>query len=205
MKKLTREFYARPTLEVARDLLGKYLVHHIDKVEYIAKIVETEAYIADIDKASHAYNNRVTPRTKTLYSRPGTAYVYIIYGMYHCLNTVTEIEGKASGVLIRAVEPIKGIEKMVENRYKKSLDEINKRQIYNLTSGPGKLTMAMKITKDRNNNIDLCGDKLYIMESDEKEDFEIVTTTRINIDYAEEAVDFPWRFYIKDNPYVSKK
>jgi len=204
MQKLPREFYNRPTLEVSRDLLGKYLVHQIGGNKYMAKIVEVEAYIGDIDKACHAYNNKVTPRTKVLYKLPGTAYVYLIYGMYYCFNIVTEEEGRAAAVLIRAVEPIEGIEKMVENRYKKTIKEINKKQIFNLTSGPGKLCMAMNITKE-NNKMDLCGDDIYITEGREKEKIGIITTKRINIDYAEEAVDFPWRFYIKDNPYISKK
>lgn len=204
MQKLPREFYNRPTLEVSKDLLGKYLVHQIGGNKYMAKIVEVEAYIGDIDKACHAYNNKVTPRTKVLYKLPGTAYVYLIYGMYYCFNIVTEEEGRAAAVLIRAVEPIEGIEKMVENRYKKTIKEINKKQIFNLTSGPGKLCMAMNITKE-NNKMDLCGDDIYITEGREKEKIGIITTKRINIDYAEEAVDFPWRFYIKDNPYISKK
>ena len=204
MQKLPREFYNRPTLEVSRDLLGKYLVHQIGGNKYMAKIVEVEAYIGDIDKACHAYNNKVTPRTKVLYKLPGTAYVYLIYGMYYCFNIVTEEEGRAAAVLIRAVEPIEGIEKMVENRYKKTIKEINKKQIFNLTSGPGKLCMAMNITKE-NNKMDLCGDDIYITEGREKQKIGIITTKRINIDYAEEAVDFPWRFYIKDNPYISKK
>lgn len=204
MKKLSKKFYNRPTLEVSKDLLGKYLVHHVGTDEYMSKIVEVEAYIGDIDKACHAYNNKVTPRTKVLYKAPGTAYVYLIYGMYYCFNVVTEEEGKAAAVLIRAVEPIYGMEKMAENRYKKKINEISKKQIINLTSGPGKLCMAMNITKE-NNEMNLCGENLYITENKEKEEFHIITTTRINIDYAEEAIDFPWRFYIKDNPYVSKK
>ena len=204
MQKLSREFYNRPTLEVSKDLLGKYLVHRTGGNKYIAKIVEVEAYIGDIDKACHAYKNKVTPRTKVLYNLPGTAYVYLIYGMYYCFNIVTEEEGRAAAVLVRAVEPIEGIERMAENRYKKPIKKINKKQILNLTSGPGKLCMAMNITKE-NNEMDLCGDDIYITEGRQKEKIDVITTKRINIDYAEEAVDFPWRFYIKDNPFISKK
>lgn len=204
MKKLSRDFYNRDTLEVAKDLLGKYLVHDLEEGRLVSKIVEVEAYIGDIDKACHAYNNRVTSRTKVLYGSPGIAYVYLIYGMYYCFNVVTEREGKAAAVLVRAVEPIEGIEKMVVNRYNKEIKEIKKRQLINLTNGPGKLCMAMDITKN-NNEMDLCGEQLYLIEEREKKEFEIVTTTRINIDYAEEAIDFPWRFYIKDHPFVSKK
>lgn len=204
MKKLSRDFYDRDTLEVSKDLLGKYQIHHTEGERLVAKIVEVEAYIGDIDKACHAYNNRVTNRTKVLYGSPGIAYVYLIYGMYYCFNVVTEKNGKAAAVLVRAIEPIEGIEKMVGNRYGKKLEEISKKQIVNLTNGPGKLCIAMGITKDHN-EMDLCGEKLYIAEAEEKIKHPIVTTNRINIDYAEEAIDFPWRYYIKDNPYVSKK
>ncbi|AOY76292.1 DNA-3-methyladenine glycosylase [Clostridium formicaceticum] len=204
MKKLTKAFYHRPTLEVSKDLLGKFLVHQIGVDRYVGKIVEVEAYIGEIDKACHAYNNKVTNRTKVLYDPPGTAYVYLIYGMYYCFNVVTEEAGKAAAVLIRAVEPIEGLEKMVENRYKKKINEITKKQLINLTNGPGKLCMAMNITKN-NNGMDLFNDELYIIEDKETSSFDTMTTTRINIDYAEEAIDFPWRFYIKDSSYVSKK
>ena len=204
MKKLSRDFYNRDTLEVAKDLLGKYLIHHIKDKRLVSKIVETEAYIGAIDKACHAYNNRVTDRTKILYEAPGIAYVYLIYGMYYCFNVVTEEKGKAAAVLVRAVEPVEGIEEMIKNRYKKKLDEISKKQFINLANGPGKLCMAMGINKE-NNGIDLCKDQLYIADREEGMDFSIVTTTRINIDYAEEAISFPWRYYIEDSAYVSKK
>ncbi|MCC5910906.1 MAG: DNA-3-methyladenine glycosylase [Clostridiaceae bacterium] len=202
MKKLARDFYTRPTVEVAKDLLGKYLVHNTKGEKLIGKIVETEAYVGDIDKACHAYKNKITNRTKVLFGVAGIAYVYLIYGMYYCFNVVTEEEGKGAAVLIRAIEPVTGLESMIENRYKKTPQEINKRQQANLTNGPGKLCMAMDITKEDNEANLLC-EKLYITEGTE-EDFDIISTTRINIDYAEEAVDFPWRFYIKDNSYISK-
>lgn len=204
MKKLSRDFYNRDTLEVSKDLLGKLLIHHTEGDRLVARIVEVEAYIGDIDKACHAYNNRMTNRTKVLFGPPGIAYVYLIYGMYYCFNVVTEEKDKAAAILVRAIEPMEAIEKMAANRYQKRLGEISKKQQINLTNGPGKLCIAMGITKEQN-EMDLCGDKLYIAEAQEKQSYQIVTTTRINIDYAEEAIDFPWRYYIKDNPYVSKK
>ena len=163
-QRLTREFYARETLQVARELLGKILVHEVDGVNVSGKIVETEAYIGSIDKACHAYGGKMTPRLTTLYGRPGIAYVYFIYGMYHCFNVITKEEGSPEGVLIRAVEPIDGLEVMSNLRFKKTYNELTKAQIKNLTSGPSKLCIAMNINKD-NNNQDLCTTKLYIEDS----------------------------------------
>lgn len=205
--KLKREFYNRYTLDVAKDLLGKKLVHYINGEKLIGKIVEVEAYIGEIDKAAHCYNNKITKRTKVMFGEPGYAYVYLIYGMYNCMNIVTEQKGQAAAVLIRAVEPIKGINIMAYNRYNKLLKDLTKKHIINLTNGPGKLSMAMSITKEINNNMDLCGNNLWVEDNhdDDKFEFEIITTKRINIDYAEEAIDFPWRFYIKDNTFVSRK
>ena len=203
--KLKRKFYNRPTLDVARDLLGKNLVHYIDGKKLVGRIVEAEAYIGNIDKAAHSYNNRKTRRNEVMFGPPGHAYVYLIYGMYNCINAVTQNEGEGTAALIRAVEPVENVEIMAYNRYNKSVEELKKGQVFNLTSGPGKLCMAMGITGKNNNGMDLCGDTLWIEEAVENETFEIVATTRVNIDYAEEAIHFPWRFYIKDNPFVSKK
>lgn len=203
--KLKRKFYNRPTLDVAKDLLGKKLVHYINGKRLVGKIVEVEAYIGSIDKAAHSYNNRRTKRSETMFGPPGYAYVYLIYGMYNCINVVTQNEGEGTAVLIRAVEPVENIETMAYNRYNRPIESLKKRQIINLTDGPGKLCMAMGITKAANNGMDLCGNILWIEKAAEDRTFEIVRTTRVNIDYAEEAVHFPWRFYIKDNPFVSRK
>lgn len=202
--KIERKFYERSALEVAKDLLGKIIVHKVEGIALKGKIVETEAYIGAIDKASHAYGGKKTERVMPLYGRPGTAYVYLIYGMYHCFNVITKVEGEAEGVLIRAIEPLQGKEKMLYLRYKKPVSEISKTQFKNLTTGPGKLCIALNINKN-NNEEDLCGEgDLYIEYSNEKK-FNIVESKRIGIDYAEEAKDFLWRFYIEDNPWVSKK
>lgn len=191
-------------MTVAKELLGKLLVHVTDGEELVGKIVEVEAYMGPHDKAAHSYNNRRTERNEVMYGPPGYAYVYIIYGMYDCMNVVVEEVGKPQAVLIRAVEPVKGQEKMAQLRFGKAYGELAKQQIKGLTNGPGKLCMALNITRKQNGQ-DLLGDKIYILEDEVQHKFQMVETTRINIDYAEEAVHYPWRFYIKDNPYVSKK
>jgi DNA-3-methyladenine glycosylase len=202
--KLDQEFYARETLQVAKELLGKVLVHEINGVKIKGRIVETEAYIGSIDKACHAFGGKRTPRTEPLYGKPGIAYVYFIYGMYHCFNVITMEEGSPEGILIRAIEPMGGLEEMAKLRFGKSYNELTKTQIKNLTSGPSKLCIAFSIDKECNKQ-DLCSSNLYIEDCDEIDKFEIIETKRIGIDYAEEAKDFLWRFYVKDNPWVSAK
>ena len=139
MELLPRAFYDRDTLEVARDLLGKYLVHRVDGTELVVRITETEAYIGAVDKACHAYGGRRTTRTETLYAKPGTAYVYLIYGMYHCLNFVTEPEGTAAAVLLRGVEAVAGTDRMARNRFDRTLDQLTAYQRKNFLNGPGKV------------------------------------------------------------------
>lgn len=202
--KLTREFYAKETLQVAKALLGKVVVHKVNGVKLRGKIVETEAYIGSIDKASHAYGGKHTPRLEALYGKPGIAYVYFIYGMYHCFNVITKEEGSPEGVLIRAIEPLEGLEEMSMLRFNKAYNELTKAQFKNLSSGPSKLCIAMNINK-QNNKQDLCANTLYIEELMDKEKIEIIEAKRIGIDYAEEAKEFKWRFYIKDNIWVSVK
>lgn len=203
MKKLDRQFYNRDTAVVAKELLGKVIVHEINGQKLSGKIVETEAYMGIMDKAAHSYGGRRTPRVEVMYGKPGFSYVFIIYGMYYCFNTVTREEGTPQAVLIRAVEPVEGIDLMAINRFKRPYDQITKSQIKNLTNGPGKLCGALLIDKNQNGE-DLCGNKLYIEEG-ENEKFNIISSKRIGIDYAEEAKDYLWRFYIEDNKYVSVK
>lgn len=200
--KLNRDFYSRDTLTVAKELLGTILVYNIDGQMLTGKIVETEAYLGITDKAAHAYGGRRTKRVETMYGPPGTAYVYIIYGMYHCLNIITVKEGVPEGVLIRGIEPLENIDQMAINRFQKPYEELTKYQKRNLTNGPGKLSMAFNIDKTLDKE-DLCKDRLYLRPRQD-ENFNIIETTRIGIDYAEEARDFPYRFYIEGNPYVSK-
>lgn len=204
MKKLKRSFYQRDALQVAQDLLGKILVHKTDQGEISGKIVEVEAYIGSIDKAAHTYNNRRTARTEIMFGVGGFAYVYFIYGMYYCMNVVAGEDGDGQAVLIRALEPIGGIEQMAINRFNRPMSQLTRKQKNDLTNGPGKLCKALSITKD-NYGDDLTGNELFVCECFNKNSADIVKTKRINIDYAEEAREFEWRFYIKDNPYVSKQ
>lgn len=204
MIKLEREFYNRDSVTVAKELLGKYLAHVVEGEELVGKIVEVEAYMGPDDKAAHSYNNRRTERNEIMYGGPGYAYVYIIYGMYNCMNVVVQQPGKPQAILMRGLEPVKGLEDIAKLRFGKSYEELTKKERFGLTSGPGKLCQAFGIDR-RQNGEDLCGDKIYILKDETEESFEMVSTTRINIDYAEEAKDYPWRFYIKGNPYVSKK
>lgn len=202
MIKLNREFYSRETLIVAKELLGKTLVHKTEGHILKGKIIETEAYLGIEDKASHSYGGKKTKRVETMYEKPGTAYVYLIWGMYYCLNAITVEKGVPEGVLIRGIEPIKNIDQMIRYRFNKSAQKLTNYEVNNISNGPGKLTMALNIDT-RLNGEDLCGDIIYI-EKGEQEEFDIVETTRIGIDYSEEAKDYPYRFYIKNNPYVSK-
>ena len=202
-EKLDRKFYKKNAIDLSKELLCKYLMHNTNGDTLIGKIVETEAYMGFHDKGAHTYNGRRTARTEVMYGEEGHAYIYIIYGMYHCLNVVAAEKEIAQAVLIRALEPIEGFEKMALHRYGKPISELEKKQILNLTNGPGKLCKAFNITKNMNGE-DLTNNMLYICEKKGfKERFDIIETKRIGIDYAEEAKDYLWRFYIKGNEYVS--
>lgn len=192
---LGRDFYNRDTLTVAEEVLGKTLVHVTEGGLTKGKIVEVEAYIGPQDKAAHSYNNLYSERTKIQYGEGGYAYVYLIYGMYHCMNIVTNRANLPESLLIRALEPLEGIELMKQRR---KTDRLKM-----LCNGPGKLCQAMGITKE-NYGDDLCGDVLYLEEGEALEKEQILRSRRINIDYAEEAKEFLWRFSIRDNPCVSK-
>jgi DNA-3-methyladenine glycosylase len=192
--KLDRSFYDRPTLKVASDLIGKVLVRRLDGRNLAGRIVETEAYIGPLDLASHASKGR-TPRTSVMFGPPGVSYVYMIYGVYFCLNAVTEAEGNPAAVLIRAVEPLENIRVMRTLRYNPERDT-------NIASGPGKLCMAMSIDKSLN-AVDLASRKLWIEDRSLKVDA-IETSPRIGVDYAGEYKDKPWRFHERGNPHVSR-
>ncbi|EMA6344127.1 DNA-3-methyladenine glycosylase [Bacillus cytotoxicus] len=198
-------FYEGDTLDVAKKLLGQKLVHIVDGVKRSGYIVEVEAYKGPDDKAAHSYGGRRTERTEIMFGAPGHAYVYLIYGMYHCFNVITAPVGIPHGVLIRALEPAEGVEEMKLARYSKT--ELTKTQYKNLTNGPGKLCRALNITLNER-GLSLQGDKLYIELVPESQhlssQYEIAKSPRINIDYAEEAVHYPWRFYFQNNPFVSK-
>lgn len=206
MSILNKSFYSVDALVLSKKLLGKVLVNEVNGKVIKGIIVETESYIGAIDKASHAYGGRRTKRTETLYGEPGIVYVYSIYGMYFCFNVICGQKDVAEGVLIRGLEPLEGLDEMALYRFNKPYNELTKTQIKNLTNGPSKLCIAMNINKSNNTKELNKENSLYIEDHNIKvSPSNIVETTRIGIDYAEEAVHFPWRFYIKDNPYVSKK
>ena len=195
--KLPREFYTRPdVLEVARDLLGKKLVvPHRNGTRVAGIIVETEAYRGPQDRASHAWNGRRTKRTETMYGTGGTAYVYFVYGMYYQFNVVTNGEEIPHAILVRALEPVEGLEIMRRRR--------KGRRDHELTSGPGRLCIAMGIDRSLD-KADLLGERCWIEPGLEISPRKIARGPRIGIDYAEEWVMKPWRFWIKDNPFVSR-
>ncbi|MGD8996703.1 MAG: DNA-3-methyladenine glycosylase [Anaerolineae bacterium] len=201
---LRREFFARDTLIVARDLLGQRLVRTLVSGEegraggkrVAGRIVELEAYIGEEDEASHASPGR-TRRNAPMYGPPGHAYVYLIYGMYHCFNVVTEREGFPAAILIRALEPLEGLEVMWERRGGRSDEQ--------LTSGPGRLCEALSIDR-RLNGADLCtSDACLFVEADEPvSDCQVAVGPRINVRGNEAALKAPWRFTIQGNRYVSR-
>jgi DNA-3-methyladenine glycosylase len=184
---LKRDFYDRPAIEVARDCLGKILVHG----KTAGRIVETEAYLGVDDRAAHAWRG-LTERTRVIFGPPGHAYVYFIYGMYECLNFVAEPEGQAGCVLIRAVEPLAGIVQMQRRRP-------TAKRIEDLASGPGKLTRAMGISR-KQNGADLTESALHVREFREHTPFEVQVTPRIGIRH---CADLPLRFLIANNRFVS--
>jgi len=182
MQKLPRSFYDRDTKLVARELLGKFLVHNSGGIERVGRIVETEAYLGPHDLAAHSAKG-LTPRTQVMFGPPGHAYVYFIYGMYYCMNVVTEREGHASAVLLRAVEPVRNIE--------------------GRTQGPGLLCRALHIDK-RLNAHDLLSDDFFIAAPTDAARFVTVKRPRIGVDYARHWAKRHLRFYIKHNQFVSR-
>lgn len=197
MIKLPREFYTRTNvLTVARELLGKLLVvPTLDGHRVSGTIVETEAYRGPQDRAAHSYGGRRTKRTETMYGIGGTAYVFFVYGMYNQFNVVTNTSDAPHAVLIRALEPVEGIELMRKRRH----DQPDR----NLTNGPGKLCMAMGIDRSFD-AADLLGNKVWLEERDRIPRSRIMSGPRIGIDYAEEWIDKLWRFWIKGNSFVSR-
>lgn len=180
---LPRSFYDRDVETVARALLGKQIVHVVDEVPRIGRIVETEAYLGPHDLAAHSARGR-TPRTEVMFGPPGHAYVYLIYGIHHCLNVVTEAADRASAVLIRALEPV--------------------RNIGTSTKGPGRLCRALGIDRSLNGH-DLLSADFFLCEEGAGTPFETVSRPRIGVDYAGEWAAKPLRFYIAGNPFVSRQ
>lgn len=181
MRRLSRTFYARDTTIVARDLLGKHLIHWVDGSERVGRIVEVEAYLGPHDRAAHS-SKGLTPRTRVMFGPPGHAYVYLIYGIHHCLNVVTEPEGNGAAVLIRALEPV--------------------RNLQGKASGPGLLCKALGVDR-RLDGADLLGDSLFITEGETGE-FRIVKRPRIGVEYAGTWARRLLRFYIRGSDHVSR-
>ena len=182
MRKLPRDFYDRDTVDVAKDLLGKHLVHVHGGVERVGRIVETEAYLGPHDLAAHSAKG-LTPRTKVMFGPPGHAYVYLIYGIYHCMNVVTQREGLASAVLLRALEPVKNVDAR--------------------TQGPGLLCRALYVDRTQNGH-DLLSDDFYIGDPGSHKKLAIVKRPRIGVDYAGHWARRLLRFYVKGSEFVSK-
>ncbi|SDG99749.1 DNA-3-methyladenine glycosylase [Psychroflexus sediminis] len=181
---------------LAKDLIGKQLTTHIDGVITSGIITETEAYAGRGDKACHAHLGRFTERTKVMYESGGIAYVYLCYGIHNLFNIVTNTQGNADAILIRAIEPTQGIDIMQKRRKKVEVDKT-------LTAGPGNVSKALGITKSHN-QYSVTGDDIWIKDVGQQT-ANIVETTRIGIDYAEEDAELPWRFYDKDSKFVSVK
>mgnify|MGYP001622887213 CR=1 FL=1 len=195
MKKLAEDFFTRDALTVGKELIGKYLVREIDNEKIIVKITETESYLGDIDKACHAYGGKITDRTKTFYMKGSTIYVYLIYGMYYCFNIITDTINKPSAVLIRGAEPVENAEKISLLRYDKPYKDLTTYQKKNFLNGPGKLCKGLNIDKSFNEK-SILSNEIYILDNKDFNINNVKIGKRINIDYAEEAKDFLWRFYI---------
>lgn len=190
--RINRSFFVRDAVTVAEELIGCYLVCTSEDGLTRARIVETEAYMGEIDDAAHSYKGK-TERVRALYGEKGHAYIYLIYGMYNCLNISAGPEGVPQCVLIRAAEPVCGVELMKKRR--------NTEKIQNLCSGPGKLCMAMNITRELYDADMIAGKSLYIEAG---EHLSTVASKRIGIDYAEKCRDKLWRFTAENNKFISK-
>jgi len=198
IKMLNENFYIRKdVVKIAKELLGKIIVTRFDEQLTAARITETEAYNGIVDKASHAYNNRRTKRTEVMYAGGGAAYVYLCYGIHHLFNVVTNLKDVPHAVLIRAAEPLTGIDTMLQRTNKKKLD-------HTITSGPGNVSKALGIYT-QHTGCNLQSENLFIADDGFKMSKKnIAATTRIGVDYAAEDALLPYRFFIKDNKYVTK-
>jgi DNA-3-methyladenine glycosylase len=197
-KKLPKEFYYQDPVELAPKLLGKIIVRKLGSKYLTGKIVEVEAYRGRDDRAAHTYNGK-TKRNEVMFREGGYLYVYFTYGMHFCSNIVCGKKDEGAAVLIRAIEPIDEVETMAYYRYGKKI--ISEKEKINLTNGPAKLCEALNIKREEN-GLDLTKEPIFLIEGENIPKKEIIAAKRIGI---KKSVDLPWRFYIKDNPYVSQK
>jgi DNA-3-methyladenine glycosylase len=204
---LPESFYRRPAEDVARDLLGRYLVRTMGGgrgERLVLRLVETEAYRGEGDRASHAHAGPVTPRSRKLFRDGGRAYVYLIYGMHHCLNAVTGTDGDGSAVLLRAGEPIEGAERMARHRSRsRNASRTRPPRPGHLAGGPGKLCQALAIDRSFDGE-PLWEGELTITEGEPVPDGQVVRGARVGVAYAGEAAHWPLRFAIEGNPHVSR-
>ena len=195
--KLEQNFYIRDVLEVAKELLGKFFIHKMGQLIFAGKIVEVEAYDTD-DEASHSFNG-ISDRNRVMFENGGLLYVYFIYGVHYCCNVVTGKDDHGAAVLIRAIEPLNHLELLAKKRFNKIT--MNEKEKINLTNGPAKICQALQIGKS-DNGTSLIADDIYILDTPKIKEDQIIKTTRIGISRSKEL---PWRFYIKDNKFVSQK
>lgn len=196
--KLPESYYLdTDVVKLSRDLIGKYLFSRLDGVITGGYIVETEAYNGIIDKASHAYGNRLTPRTQTMFMQGGVAYVYLCYGIHEMLNIVTSVEGQPHAILIRAINPTIGLDTM---QYRRNMAVIKP----NITMGPGSVAKALGVSR-KINAISLQSDTLWLEDQGLTfSDDEVAAVPRVGVDYAGDDALLPYRFYVRGNNYVSK-
>ncbi len=197
MQKLRTDFYERDDVaQIARELLGKYIITTFDQQTTVGRIVETEAYAGIVDKASHAYNNRRTARTEVMFGAAGFSYVYLCYGIHHLFNVVCNERNKPDAVLIRGIEPVEGMNEMLQRFNKEKPDS-------SIGRGPGNVSKALGIST-QHTGLQLQSKQIWLAEENAAASFNILTSPRIGVDYAGEHAKWLYRFFIEDHPQVSK-
>jgi DNA-3-methyladenine glycosylase len=197
MQKLSTDFYERDDVaQIAKDLLGKYIITTVDQQYTVGRIVETEAYAGIIDKASHAYNNRRTARTEVMFGPAGVSYVYLCYGIHHLFNVVCNVKDKPDAVLIRGIEPVEGINVMLRRFNKEKADS-------SIGRGPGNVSKALGIST-QHTGLQLQSKQIWLAEDNTPSSFNILASPRIGVDYAAEHAKWLYRFFVENHPQVSK-
>jgi DNA-3-methyladenine glycosylase len=197
MQKLSTDFYERDDVaQIAKDLLGKYIITTVDQQYTVGRIVETEAYAGIIDKASHAYNNRRTARTEVMFGPAGVSYVYLCYGIHHLFNVVCNVKDKPDAVLIRGIEPVEGINVMLRRFNKEKADR-------SIGRGPGNVSKALGIST-QHTGLQLQSKQIWLAEDNTPSSFNILASPRIGVDYAAEHAKWLYRFFVENHPQVSK-